>query len=65
MNEIKSVDVMDFVNHEYLLKELTGFLCERQLSMLYFHDMICKPYKYSNVFNEFFKSQNLNFEVVT
>jgi hypothetical protein len=64
MSEIKSVDAMDFINREDLLRDLAEFLCERQLSMLYFYDMICKPFKYINVFNEFLQSQNLKFEVV-
>ena len=54
---IKPVDAMDFITKEELLEELIIFLCEKKLTLLYLYDMIAKPYKYINVFNEFLRMQ--------
>lgn len=57
-NTIRSEDIMDFITKEDLLGELVAFLCERKTkNLLYLYDMIEKPYKHVDVFNDFLHCQ--------
>lgn len=63
MKTVKPVDVMDLIIREEELEYLIVFLCEKQYTLINFHDMMEKPYKYIELFNKFSQSRELNFEV--
>jgi len=63
MKTVKPVDVMDLIIREEELEHLIDFLCEKEYQLLMFLDMIVKPYKYIELFNEFLQSRKQEFEV--